>query len=388
MEKKGIQVRITGDDKGKGLFALRSYKEGETILEEKPLVCCQYSWNADYGYSACENCLSPLETAQENVFRLCGKRDIILPYPECCETKKEFITDCETCGVKYCSSECKSQAFQRYHQTLCLQSREKDKGHPLVQLNEIWKQLHYPPETATIMLVAKMVALVNQSPDGKSVKSAFSQFCHRTTNETQEIAHKLLGEKFIEQIDLLRETTKNVLNVESVEDWFTPDGFKSLLALIGVNGQGIGTSAFSRWVNNVSALDLSNDQRIQVDELIDRIYKDMDDAVGLSFLNNEGTGLYSLQSTINHSCDPNAVVELPHSNSTLVVKATREIQPEEEICIAYLDECLLERSRHSRQKVLSSLYLFICQCNKCLSQSDDPDLTSDSEEYSDEDMSD
>lgn len=110
--------------------------------------------------------------------------------------------------------------------------------------------------------------------------------------------------------------------------------------------------------------------------------------VGLSFLNNEGTGLYSLQSTINHSCDPNAVVELPYSNSTLVVKATRDIQPEEEICIAYLDECLLERSRHSRQKVLSSLYLFICQCNKCLSQADDPDLTSDSEEDSDEDMSD
>lgn len=63
-----------------------------------------------------------------------------------------------------------------------------------------------------------MVALVNQSPDKKSVTSAFSQFCHRTTNETQEIAHKLLGEKFIEQIDVLRETTKNVLNTEFAED--------------------------------------------------------------------------------------------------------------------------------------------------------------------------
>ena len=83
---------------------------------------------------------------------------------------------------------------------------------------------------------------------------------------------------------------------------------------------------------------------------------------------------------------PNAVVEFPYSNSTLVLKATRDIQPEEEICIAYLDECVLERSRHSRQKALSSLYLFICQCNKCFSQVDDPDVTS--EEDYDDDMSD
>ena len=63
--------------------------------------------------------------------------------------------------------------------------------------------------------------------------------------------------------------------------WFTPEGFKSLLALVGTNGQGIGTSAFSRWVRNVSALDLPNDQRMQVDKLIDRIYDDMED--GISF---------------------------------------------------------------------------------------------------------
>ena len=100
---------------GKGLFALRLFKEGDTIFEEKPFVCCQFSWNAEYGYLACDNCMSPLENAEENARRLSGKRDIILPYPECCETKKEFITECEACGVKYCSNECKSEALQRYN---------------------------------------------------------------------------------------------------------------------------------------------------------------------------------------------------------------------------------------------------------------------------------
>lgn len=46
---------------------------------------------------------------------------------------------------------------------------------------------------------------------------------------------------------------------------------------MGTNGQGIGTSAFSRWVKNVSALDLPKDQRIYIDKLIDRIYDEMEE---------------------------------------------------------------------------------------------------------------
>lgn len=98
-----------------------------------------------------------------------------------------------------------------------------------------------------------------------------------------------------------------------------------------------------------------------------------------SFLNNEGSGLYILQSSVNHSCTPNAIAEFPYSNSTLVLKAIRDIQVGEEICTSYLDECELERSRYSRQKALSSLYLFVCHCDKCQAQINDPNVTSDEE---------
>ncbi|KAG7200495.1 hypothetical protein KM043_001061 [Ampulex compressa] len=382
MDSDGFQVRLINSEKGKGLFATRPYKEGEVILEEKPIVCCQFSWNSDYGYLACDNCLRPLETAEENVRRLTGNPSIILPHHECCETNKNMITECPMCGVKYCSAECQNEAFQRFHSTLCLQSKEKNEPHPVIQLNETWKQMHYPPETATVMLLARMVALVNQASNKDEILNIFSQFCHRTVNDTQEIAHNLLGEKFIGQIDVLRQMMQDALNVDYTSQWFTPDGFRDLLALIGTNGQGIGTSAFARWVKNVSSLELLRDERIQVDKLIDRIYDDMDEVVGL-FLNNEGSGLYILQSTVNHSCVPNAAVEFPYSNSTLVLKATHDILPGEEICISYLDECELERSRHSRQKALSSLYLFVCHCDKCESQADAPDETSEDEDCDD-----
>ncbi|KAK2578816.1 hypothetical protein KPH14_012034 [Odynerus spinipes] len=382
MDTDGFQVRIIDNEKGKGLFSTRLYQEGSIILEEKPIVCCQFSWNSDYGYLACDNCLTPLETAEENARRLTGKLDIILPHMECCETKKNLITECSACGTKYCNNECRNEAFQRYHSTLCLQSRNRNEAHPLLQLNETWKQMHYPPETASIMLLARIVALVKQASDKGDILSTFSQFCHRTVNDTHEIAHNLLGEKFIGQIDVLRQMLQRALDNDYTSNWFKPEGFRSLLALIGTNGQGIGTSAFSRWVKNVSALELPENERIHVDKLIDRIYDDMEEVVG-SFLNNEGSGLYVLQSTVNHSCLPNAIVEFPYSNNTLVLKATRDIQPGEEICISYLEECELERSRHSRQKALSSLYLFVCCCDKCQSQAGDPDVTSDDEEYDD-----
>lgn len=74
--------------------------------------------------------------------------------------------------------------------------------------------MHYPPETATIMLLVRMVAMVNQANDKQDIYSIFSQFCHRTVNDTHEIAHNLLGEKFVGQIDVLREMMEKALNLE------------------------------------------------------------------------------------------------------------------------------------------------------------------------------
>lgn len=56
-----------------------------------------------------------------------------------------------------------------------------------------------------------------------------------------------------------------------------PETFKRLFALIGENGQGIGTSSFADWVKNVSALPLSTDEKAAVDELIDNCYAQLEE---------------------------------------------------------------------------------------------------------------
>ncbi|XP_058119526.1 histone-lysine N-trimethyltransferase SMYD5 [Anopheles ziemanni] len=381
----------TTPEKGRGLYVTETILEGTIIFQEQPLVSCQYSWNAAYGYLACEYCLRPLETAERNAQRLANDPTIMLPRAECCPVESNLVNHakCEQCGVLYCSSECRSSALERYHAAICLGAEAQNENHPVNVLVDFWKKMHYPPETCGIMLFVKIVGLFRQTVDPQGLQNQLQEFVHKSVNEDLLIFHKMLGEKFTKQIEQLYSLFAVAFNVGSDErlSWLTVDSFKSLIALVGTNGQGIGTSSFGDWVKNVSECAMDEKERTSVDQLIDELYGKMDTFVG-SFLNNEGSALYARQSKINHSCSPNAETVFPQSNHVLALRATRDIHPGEEISISYLDECNLQRSRHSRQKILKDYYLFICQCEKCNQEINDPDETSEDEDDEDEDMED
>ncbi|CAL1291107.1 unnamed protein product [Larinioides sclopetarius] len=377
-----VEVRVIDDEKGKGLFALRKFNKGDVIFEERPLVCAQFLWNQAYGYLACDYCMRPLETAEENVRRLTGIPGLLLPYPECCATKKDEYIECPYCEVSYCSYSCREQAWEQYHQVLCTSSLIGNTKHPLDQLQDAWREMHYPPETASIMLIARMIATVKQAKDKGGAAHLFSQFCHKTRSKNGDISHKLLGKQFQAQVEHLRQLIIKGLQDEDLLPWFTADGFRSLIALVGTNGQGIGTSAFGVWVKNCDSLDLSPEEKEKLNVFIHDLYESIEKETG-PFLNNEGSGLYPLQSACNHSCVPNAEATFPYNNFTLVMEAIKEIQPGEEIIVCYLDECNRNRSRHSRIKLLRENYLFTCSCPKCESQIGDEDITSESEAEAD-----
>ncbi|TSQ35292.1 SET and MYND domain-containing protein 5 [Bagarius yarrelli] len=279
-----VEVRFIDNVKGKGLFAKRAFKKGETIFTERPLVSAQFLWNAMYKYKACEYCLRALETAEENARRLSGLPALNLPHPELCKVRPELHQACPSCQVMYCSSECRQAAWDQYHKVLCLGPSHHDPNHPINKLQDAWRSAHYPPETSSIMLMAKMVAVFKQ--------------------------------------------------------WFTPDGFRSLFALVGTNGQGIGT-------RNGRLPQLRRLRSLSSPELI---------------------------------CIPNAEASFPDNNFLLHLSTLTDISPGEEICISYLDCCQRDRSRHSRHKILRENYLFVCSCQKCMAQLDDADMTSEDED--------
>ncbi|TNM98962.1 histone-lysine N-trimethyltransferase SMYD5 [Takifugu flavidus] len=374
-----VEVRFIDNIKGKGLFAKRSFRKGDTIFIERPLVSAQFLWNSLYKYRACEYCLRALETAEENARRLSGIPGLSLPHPELCCVRPELHQCCPQCQVMYCSSECRQAAADQYHRVLCLGASQEDPDHPVNKLKDAWRSMHYPPETSSIMLMARMVAAVKQAKDKEHWQKLFSRFCSRAANEEEEMAHKLLGEQFKGQLALLHNLFKAALYDDDLSRWFVPAGFLSLFALVGTNGQGIGTSSLSQWVHACDALQLPAQQREQLDSFIDQLYKDIEKETG-DFLNCEGSGLFLLQSSCNHSCIPNAEVSFPNNNFLLQLSTLSDISPGEEICISYLDCCQRERSRHSRHKILRENYLFVCSCIKCVSQTDELDVTSEEEE--------
>ena len=68
-------------------------------------------------------------------------------------------------------------------------------------------------------------------------------------------------------------------------------------------------------------------------------------------------------SRINHDCAPNAIFHVNSSSLTHVVRATRPINKNEEIAIAYTNP--LEPSKE-RQKYLQASFGFTCTCHRCL----------------------
>jgi hypothetical protein len=77
--------------------------------------------------------------------------------------------------------------------------------------------------------------------------------------------------------ELTLELFNNFLFVKECEPWLTKEGFRRIFSLFGRNSQGIGTSPFSVYVENVSHLRTINKlEKRKVDKLIDKIYAKLD----------------------------------------------------------------------------------------------------------------
>lgn len=186
------------------------------------MVSCQLSWNAAYKYLACDYCMRPLETAEENVRRLSSDQTLALPFLEFCPTTpiKQAFTRCPECGINYCSEMCRLEAFNKFHNVLCLGNQLNNLDNPLNKLNETWKKLHYPPETCTIMLIARILAMIKQSSNRDEIFSKFSEFQSMAVNENLMIFHKLLGENFSKDLERLFQLTLNAFPGEEYQTVF------------------------------------------------------------------------------------------------------------------------------------------------------------------------
>ncbi|AWP01769.1 putative histone-lysine N-methyltransferase SMYD3 isoform 2 [Scophthalmus maximus] len=79
-----------------------------------------------------------------------------------------------------------------------------------------------------------------------------------------------------------------------------------------------------------------------------------------------GVGLYPSLSLLNHDCRPNCVMVF--EGTKLQLRAVRDIKPEEELTISYIETLSLTEDR---QRQLEEQYHFTCHCQRCDSQDKD-----------------
>lgn len=78
--------------------------------------------------------------------------------------------------------------------------------------------MHYPPETASILLLTRILATFIQREDREELKSQLMSLCHHTTNEEDEIAHKILGQEFESQLQVLQDLTTKALGTPEINE--------------------------------------------------------------------------------------------------------------------------------------------------------------------------
>uniref|UniRef100_A0A5K3FQA9 SET domain-containing protein n=1 Tax=Mesocestoides corti TaxID=53468 RepID=A0A5K3FQA9_MESCO len=420
-----VQVIDFGTEKGRSLVTTRPIQEGEVLFSERPLICCQFSWNRLDCYKSCDYCLQPLESPQDNARRLLKDPNFSLPAvlgaPDGHFSVQIF--SCPSCGVEYCSEACRAASADEYHAFVCC----TDKDSAFDRLDQEWRNSHFPPETGTVMLLVRIAAAhfsahFRQSARARHIVTSLSRFVSSLhvelpcadgdgpSGSTISLTHRLMGPKFSGSLarlhtlflDVLGEMAHrtglitspsevpSVLHQVGLQSMLSEYGFCSSMCLIGRNGQGIGTSSLGTWGKVAEAVVKARgdpDEEKQFSDFLDLLYEQLDETAG-EFLNVEGVGLYELQSQINHSCEPNTCVRFESGNSELSIVAKSAISaPGTEVTICYFDECMLLRGVHSRRKYLREHYVFLCECTRCVREmqtSGEGSTTTDEEEEEEE----
>jgi hypothetical protein len=273
------------DGRGRALVATRDVVAGEVMLTEAPLAAAQFAWNASCGYRACGQCLRSLETAAEMFQRLAAlDKPPTLPHADtCCASSSLTPVGCPAgCSAVYCGEACRDAAWRDHHVHMCPLGEH---GEIVSALQEAWREFHSPPETTSAELLCRIVvAAVGAASDSASADDTeiddgnpfaatpFSHFCSEV-ELPGGMRHKTLDREWAEPVekirllmgDLFRHVFPGSRTAAAV---LSERGFRALVALVGRNGAGVGTSAIAAYDAKVTALEMDDIERLRLDTLL------------------------------------------------------------------------------------------------------------------------
>jgi len=308
---------------GRGLFATRALEEGETILEEAPLVCMQDAANKQE-VLACSRCLAFLDLGRDVGGVAAGVVSRRAVHDRVVRGGTKAVACSHGCGELYCSEACRAAHWAASHEKLCVgRVAEADAADdPLVAYKVL-------AMSANEILLLAAEALLGD-------RAALSLFTREPWGAVVAGAAALRGEdagELAESLDALCHEAARLLGAALG----TPISADAVARVIGTFEQ-----------NNVG---------------IRKAHP-----LGESAPPLEGAGLYSAICVANHDCRNSCDVLYDDGawdaygeplRARMVAK--RRIEAGEELFVSYVD---VEDSVAERRAATAD-YGFLCSCERC-----------------------
>ncbi|KAJ3410837.1 hypothetical protein HDV05_003163 [Chytridiales sp. JEL 0842] len=372
-----LEVKYQGEPRGKGVFAKTSFRKGDQVLLELGIVGSQHEMNKAFA-RVCQHCMHFVGTPQSQM-------ELLLERP-LTEEEKAGVTaatekaqnseaykdeiSCE-CGEAYCSEDCRAAAWKHSHALLC-PIANPTKSSAIATLKE-----HCLEINDIFYVAAKVYAdiALRIRDNGKTLQQAVAPYRMFVKAFWWDVAEPSNEDE--ESREEFRQVLKGICKQVSIilKDVF--DDIPELHPALNQDFLGLLIGLFER--NNLSTItpspllplldylpeDLINQILAKAKSISnhhehhdgccshEEEQEDEDDTnpyAALNALIAEGTALHVLQGSINHHCEPNAMVfkesglSGTHTGAKMVydgrtvIRALRDIQPGEEITISYIDE--------------------------------------------------
>ncbi|XP_060069870.1 uncharacterized protein LOC132549911 [Ylistrum balloti] len=365
----GTKVNIRFTKFGRTMHATDEVNKGGYLFREKPLIIAQAIDSLDI--PACGHCGKSLITAEQYFGQgVIRQNNQIRAAVEKYWPKIDRLS-CEKCDTEiYCSTSCRTEAWDDYHQILC-SSRNKnvEKLHQVCQqfkkLREencrvwdgVWNAAFSPITLAQlwarIICDAKRIANTRgaTTPDRQDIakaKAKFRRFIAYGSAKNAKVVPRMLA--------IMREIFSDLADGVTLE--ITDKEFEGRYFQIACNIQEFADPEppYRSFITNVKA-------KPQVWACVSpHIRSEPPEATF--------TGLFMLHACMNHSCDNNAEVRdrFVDGRPGIALQAKKPINLGQEVTISYIDTRMC---RQDRQTWLYQSYNFWCTCTKCQYEGDD-----------------
>ncbi|ESO95080.1 hypothetical protein LOTGIDRAFT_232186 [Lottia gigantea] len=365
----GYPVKVEFKQFGRGVYATEDIKEGDIAFVDSPVVRAMIS-NPEHKIEACSHCARSLLTAAQyfgDALETMTEEEKELVNIHWPDVTPIYCDDCRR--VKYCSDDCRLEAWDLYHQIICpklnpasselydLLDNEgwgiRDDGtkgeiwgghYSLMILANIW---------ASIIMEAKRLMITDGATTATvthwaKAKAPYRRFiAYGTTSAISRMPHML---------PVFRRVFKNsghegvVFNV--TEEEFNGRYYQATCNLQEFSARSTPYHAFMKKLST----DLRGFQMI-------KYLEKSPPYAGFC-------GMFPLHACLNHSCCNNVEIRDGDCNGTpgVNVVAKRFIKTGEELFTSYIDNKL---SRNIRRAWLYKSFNFWCQCPQCTFEGED-----------------